>query len=457
MQIRTRLTLQFIVTVASILALTLGFVYLRFKKSQEDEFYRSLRFKAIMTAQMVLKQEDKIIFPMENEPGAASLLQVNEAVAIYNSRLQQVFSINASSGVLPQRAFDGIREQGECRIVFGNLPALGLRQKSTSGNEYVVVAASIFQSEELKKLRTILMLSFFIAVGLVALGGWFFAGQAMAPVSGIVNEVDRILPSNMSTRLKEPANEDEIGRLVRTFNQLLDRIYFAFQMQKRFVSNVSHELKNPVSVIISQLEVALGRDRSGEEYRETLRSVLEDTRLMADITEKLLQMARVYSEDSDIVFSVLRLDEMVLQVRDLLMRAHPEYRIQFDIDENTAGGNDLEVRGNDALLRLAITNLLDNGCKFAPDKTVQVRISADVSGGPRLDISDQGPGIPEKDLPLIFQPFYRGAQQAKTPGSGIGLSLVESILRLHQAEIKINSEVNKGTAISLLFLPYQSL
>ncbi len=451
MQIRTRLTLQFIFTVASILALALGFVYIRYKRSLEEEFYRGLRFKAIMTAQMVLRQEDKIIFPEQESPDSLALLPASEAIAIYNNRKEKVFAMNQGRNFLPEQTFEGIRSLGECRITFGDLPALGIKHYSVSGNEYVVVAASVFQSEELKQLRNILLLSFFIAVALVAIGGWFFAGQALAPVSRIVDQVERILPSNLGVLLQSPTTHDEIGRLVQTFNGLLDRIYFAFQMQKRFVSNVSHELKNPISIIIAQLEVSLGKSRTSEEYQETMQSVLEDSKHMADITDKLLQMARVYSEDSSISFSDIQLDTLVLQVREMLLRGHLDYTIKVDFELNSAEDSQMVVLGNEALLKLAISNLVENGCKFSPDKAVYLILKRGAVGGLELFIQDNGPGIPDKDLPLVFQPFYRGVQQAKAPGSGIGLSLVDSILRLHQTTIEITSNPKGGTIFRLCF------
>jgi signal transduction histidine kinase len=451
MQIRTRLTIQFIITVAAILLLTLAGIYTRYKQSLEDEFYRGLRFKATMTAEMVLRQEANLATANPVTPGAPSLIPATEAIAIYNTQQKKVFALNLPSGDLNAQTLNGILAQGECRITYGEMPALGVRHVSSSGTEYVVVAASIFQSEELKKLFRILLISFLIGISLVALAGWFFAGRALAPVSQIVNQVETILPSNMSARLNETPNRDEIGRLVHTFNRLLDRIYFAFQMQKRFISNVSHELKNPISVIIAQLEVGLNKPKTNEEYREILQSVLEDSKSMADITEKLLQMARVYSEDSNISFTTLRLDEILLQVRAALLRAKPTYHILFDLTGDIDSEVQLDIKGNEALLRLALTNLIDNGCKFSPDHTVKTTISAYSNGTLELIIQDNGPGIPKEDLPLIFQPFYRGVQQTKVAGSGIGLSLVESILRLHQAKIEVASEIGKGTQMRLLF------
>jgi signal transduction histidine kinase len=449
MQIRTRLTIQFIATVAGILLLALGFIYLRYAKSMEDEFYRGLRSKAIMTAEMVLRQED-LIKPEAHKGGQSDeLLPVNEALSIFDMEQRRVFALNPPPEPLPTPTFADIRMKGECRIRYAQLPALGLRHTSRKGNDYVVVAASVFETEELLKLRRILAASFFVALGIVALGGWFFAGQALAPVEQVMNAVDKVLPTDLGARLKEPGNRDEIARLVQTFNRMLDRIHLAFQMQRRFVSNVSHELKNPLSVIIAQLEVALDQAHGVKEYRAAARSVLEDSRNMALITERLLQMARVYSDNANVVLSPLRLDELIGQTQSALLRSKPAYRVDFGTTGVLESEKHVTIDGNEALLRLALTNLMENACKFSPDQRAEVRLKPGPT--PVIEVRDYGPGIPPEDLPMIFQPFYRGAQQTKTAGSGIGLSLVESILKLHNAKIEIESEPGKGTIVKVFF------
>jgi signal transduction histidine kinase len=449
MQIRTRLTIQFIATVAGILLLALGFIYLRYAKSMEDEFYRGLRSKAIMTAEMVLRQEDLIRPEAHNNGQSNELLPVNEALSIFDMERRRVFALNPPPEPLPAPTFADIQMKGECRIRYAQLPALGLRHTSRSGIDYVVVAASVYETEELLKLRRILTASFFVVLGMVALGGWFFAGQALAPMEEVMNAVDKVLPADLSARLKEPGNRDEIARLVQTFNRMLDRIHLAFQMQRRFVSNVSHELKNPLSVIIAQLEVALDQAHGVKEYRDTARSVLEDSRNMALITERLLQMARVYSDNANVTLSPLRLDEVIDQTKIILQRSKPAYRVDFKITGILEYEKHIIIDGNEALLRLALINLMENACKFSPDRRAEVTLTP--GSAPVLEVRDCGPGIPPEDLPMIFQPFYRGAQQTKTAGSGIGLSLAESILNLHNAKIEIESEPGKGTNIKILF------
>ncbi len=450
MQIRTKLTLQFIVLVAGILLLALCIIHYKFQRMTEDEFYNGLRSKALMTAEMVLHDEDKIQ-PLSSAGTEGSVLPFRENVMIFNSSLQRVFSFNRTAESLPEKTLRGLQSSPEARFQHGDMLAVSLKHASKSGREYLIVSESVFNSEELNNLRNILIASFFLCIFLVAAGGWFYAGQAMSPVARIVNQVDNILPSDLSARLDAPNNHDEISRLVITFNRLLDRIQFAFRMQKSFISNVSHELKNPLSVIIAQLEIALDKDRRNEEYRTTLVSVLEDTRELNEVTEKLLQLARVHSEGAYIAFEQVRLDEIMLQTRSALLRLHPDYHIAFDIVGVPEDEDQLCVRGNEPLLRSAFQNLMDNGCKFSPDRKVTVKVWFDPGGQHRVEIADHGPGIPAKDLQLIFQPFYRSSQSIHVRGSGIGLSLVDSIMRLHRVALDVTSAQGKGTTFRLSF------
>ena len=455
MQIRTRLSIQFIILVAGILLLSLCFIYVKFRQMTENEFYDGLRSKALMTAEMVLREE-ATLQPLASSPAdsneSGQTLPFPENIVIYNTQFQKVFAFNRASEPLSRNMVTGLKPGEEHRFLHGPFHALGLWHQSRQGVRYFVVAESVFNSEALLNLRNILLISFFLGIGIVAAGGWFYAGQALAPMARIVNQVDRILPSDLSARLDAPNTNDEVSRLVITFNRLLDRIQLAFRMQKNFISNVSHELKNPLSVIISQLEIALDRrERSQEEYRDTLTSVLEDTRELGEVAEKLLQLARVHSEDANIAFEQVRLDEIMLQTRDALLRLRPDYHIAFDLEGMPEHEDQLCIRGNEPLLRAAFLNLMDNGCKYSPDKRVEVKIHFDPQGQHRVEITDRGPGIPVKDLQLVFQPFYRSAQHIHIRGAGIGLSLVDSILKIHHIALDVASVQGQGTTFWLRF------
>ncbi|MBK7695089.1 MAG: hypothetical protein IPI30_12410 [Saprospiraceae bacterium] len=154
----------------------------------------------------------------------------------------------------------------------------------------------------------------------------------MSPVKTVVAQVESMLPSNLNVRIVNSGSKDEINHLIMTFNRLLDRIEEAFAMQRNFISNVSHELKNPISVITSQLEVLLQqKSRTEEEYKRSVQSVLEDAFRLSDITDNLLQMARLHSEQGSVNFATVRIDDLLLESRTLLLKSNSEYKIDIDI------------------------------------------------------------------------------------------------------------------------------
>ncbi len=188
------------------------------------------------------------------------------------------------------------------------------------GFDYVVVAAAvdINWTARLKDLQTLLTVAYLIVIAVVFISGWIYSGRALRPIKRIMDEVKGISPQNLDQRLKESPYEDEMGKLILIFNELLERIAKAFQLQKMFVSNVSHELKNPLTNITSQLEVTLLKERSKEDYHQTIESVLEDIRGLNQLSNSLLELARLTREQDSFTMTRVRLDEIIWDVRDFM-------------------------------------------------------------------------------------------------------------------------------------------
>ncbi|HQW25653.1 MAG TPA: HAMP domain-containing sensor histidine kinase [Saprospiraceae bacterium] len=454
MQIRVRLTLQFILIAASILVVAFFYIHFQFKLNLQDEYYDSLRSKALLIAEMVAgKKTDEQEFRIEAPTEMSSPLVADypENISIYTPDGKRLYSFNPAPNDIKQAAFDDVRIYGECRFPHGKFSALAIPYMNKAGEDYVVIAESVFDQVHLDNLTQILILVFLISVTLVAIGGWFFARQALAPMSRIMNQVDALLPTDMSHRLVTTNQHDELSRLVITFNKLLDRIQQVFGLQKMFLSNISHELKNPLNVIVSQVEVTLQNERSEEEYVATLSSVLSDVKELNDVADKLMQMARINSDGAMIRFQPLRIDEMIWQTKETLLKNHPEYTIHFEVVNLPDVEQKLFFNGNEQLLRTALINLMDNGCKFSPDKQVKASLSFSSEGAIIIEFTDNGPGIPQEELPMIFNAFYRSPRTSTIKGSGIGLSLVQSILKLHRIELNVNSRSGHGTTFILIF------
>jgi signal transduction histidine kinase len=299
-------------------------------------------------------------------------------------------------------------------------------------------------------LRKLLSLLFVVLVAIVGWAGWFYSGRALAPIKKVMSEVERISTVNLSHRLQESKNPDEIGKLVIIFNHLLSRIDNAFTLQKTFVSNVSHELKNPLTKITSQLEVTLFKDRLATEYKETIQSVLEDIKELNHLSNSLLDLASLSQPEVSISTTKVRIDEILWEIRDIVQSINPAYKVNFHTVSMPLNEADLYLQANSHLLKIAIQNLIENACKFSDDNVATVSLFCSPTEL-EIRIFDKGPGIEPTELQNIFQPFYRSNKTSQVKGHGIGLSLSQRIIDLHNGAIEIESTLGEGTQVTVVF------
>jgi signal transduction histidine kinase len=455
MQIRTRLTIQFSLLVSGILLVTFLAIYYFTYNNVTEDFYDRLRSKAKSTAELLLKVPQVNTEVLRALEGSNRDLIYNENILIFDEKNRLIYTnTNAVTKSIHVSNYwlDEIRKSGEIRYTDGDYKVVGLYYKYPFNRAVVMLGAQdLYGQANLSNLNTLLTVLFLIVTAIVGLAGWIFAKRALRPISKVMNAVEGILPQKLDTRLDIPNQKDEIGRLSTTFNKLLDRIETAFQMQKIFVANVSHELKNPLTKIRSQLEVSMLKERSTADYQITIQSVLEDIQELAQLSNTLLELAKVSEDQRDLLTETVRVDDMLWDCRQSLSQANPSYNIQVNLDELPDDDSWLEIAGNSTLLKTAFLNLIDNACKFSEDQSVKITLNA-TAKKLTLKFSDKGKGIPVQDQSLIFQPFYRGDNTANVKGYGIGLSLVDRIMKLHNGNISIQTNQPKGTTFILNFI-----
>jgi signal transduction histidine kinase len=451
MQIRSRLTLQFLLWVGAILLVSFSAIYLLTWLNSESRFYRRIRSKALTTAEIVSRlhrvdttllktvlQSNRDLFPQEN-------------IAVYNHLNRKIYDSNDSVTFPVSPVFlQQVRSEGEVHFRSGQFKAMGMFYKGQD-NELVVLAGArdLLNEANLGQLRATLILLYLLIIFLTAGIGWYYAGRALAPINFLITQLGHILPHRLHHRiLMLPEPRDEIGELSHHINRLLDRMEHAMKLQKTFIGNVSHELRNPLTVMASQLEVSLLKERSPESYQQTVRTVLEEVRSLSSLCNSLMQLAWINEHREGMVR--LRLDEIIWEARDELKRRQPDYTILVDMSSLPENEEQLLIQGHAALLRAAFLNLMENACKFSPDHQVKVGIVYEEEKT-CITFSDQGPGIAASDLPFIFQPFYRIRQTADVTGFGIGLSLVEQVVSLHRGSLEVVSVLLQGTTFKLRF------
>jgi two-component system sensor histidine kinase ArlS len=225
---------------------------------------------------------------------------------------------------------------------------------------------------------------------------------------------------------------------------LLNRLQESFDIQRRFISSASHELSTPLTSISSQLEVSLQRNRLAEEYRQVMQSVYQDVRHLSKLTQTLLEFATVSGTAGGIDIKLIRIDEVLMRLPGEMTKMDKGYSVKLEFDQLPADEEKLLVFGNAELLFTAIKNIVANACKYSLNRLAKVKLSVE-QVEIIIAVEDNGKGIPENELKNIFQPFYRTEDSRATVGFGVGLPLVNRIMKLHKGQIKVTSTVGKGT------------
>ncbi|AEI46489.1 sensor histidine kinase [Runella slithyformis] len=456
MQIRTKLTGQFALLVSAIMLMAFVTIYFIRMAYVEREFYKRLRHKAITTCELLVKVEgvDSKLLRQIDKTNYDVLY--NENLTIYDHTNEELYTSNENLyyTVSPE-LLDRIRLEKEVQFSEGNAKIIGILYTDRFNRVVCIAGAEDkYGNDELNSLLRILTGMYFGVIGLVIAAGWYFAGQAMKPVSHAIEQVNQIYPKLIDRRLTVQNPRDEVGRLTSTFNKLLDRIGEVFRLQNLFISNVSHELKNPLMRVGAQLDVALLKDRTEAEYRQTLLSVREDIRDLGQLSETLLELAKVNDQTRSLIYNDVRIDEIVWEARDLLLKAEPSYEVQVHFLSTIEDDNQLIVKANPHLMKTAIVNLMENGCKFSPNLQVVVDVFP-LKNNVEIRFTNTGIVIAPKDIPYIFQPFFRSDNTANIKGYGVGLSLVERIAKLHDGSIKVTSSIDAQTTFFSLILPYR--
>ncbi|GAA4380742.1 HAMP domain-containing sensor histidine kinase [Hymenobacter koreensis] len=456
MSIRLRLALQFAAIVAVTLLLFSLLIYYFTARSRSEFFERSLRNRALVVAHVYFDADR----PQADERHRAAYRRYlrqfyrtlpDEEVRIYNVKGQVVFreGINTSRP-LPEGWLHASPDEDLVDRQPNWTYTVGLRYNVPDKGKFLVTAWSVDadSDQKLGSLRSILVLGLLASLLLAGAGGWVFAGQALSPMRQIVREVSSISASDLHRRLSRADGSDEVSQLAHTFNRLLDRLETAFVGQRTFVRDASHELRTPLTVLIGELEVALLQTRSTAEYHRVLQSTLDASRLLKDLTNGLLQIARASDDPSQVPLTHLRFDELLLQAHEEVQRRHPKCRI--DLDFQIATDAEPIVHGNEALLLSAVLNVLENACKFSTGASRPVLATLSTTAHRVcLEVRDWGVGMAEADRLQVFVPFFRADNARGVPGHGIGLPLASKIMDLHSGAIRLQSALGEGTQVEL--------
>ncbi|WP_205511705.1 HAMP domain-containing sensor histidine kinase [Longitalea arenae] len=384
---------------------------------------------------------------------SASAFTLNrKSVVIFNYLDKPVYNYNANNidSILPDKdILKQARLRKEVYYAVNKRDILAFHYTDNRSRIVVVVAGyDVDGWQRLKDLRDILLTCLFIGIAIALVVGYAFSVQLVKPIKQIINDVKHITSQNLSHHIQAGSTQDELNQLANTFNELLDRLQESFIIQRRFISNASHELSTPLTAISSQLDVTLQKERSTEEYKQVIQSVHEDVQQMQQLTKSLLEIAKTGTQGS-IELSEVRIDEVLLKVTADVQKNSEEYRVILQFGDFPDDEKAFLVFGNIDLLYSSLRNIADNGCKFSFDHQVMVNLMFE-NDNVIVQFKNFGDTITEDETEHIFQPFYRSANASPIKGFGLGLALAQRIINLHKGIIKVQSSKETGTLFTII-------
>jgi len=367
---------------------------------------------------------------------------------------------NASKGFI---TFETVGNFGNTSLRMMTLPVIEKGHMA----RIIQVASSLEDVEDaLRTLFIILVIAVPLALLVASLGGLFLANQALKPVDHITQTARMITSQNLNQRIKSLKVKDEISRLIETFNDMISRLDQSFHQIRQFSSDASHELKTPLTILKGEVEVALRKERTSQDYEQILRSNLEEINRMSKIVDNLLLLARTETGDIRLFKEEVNVSQIVSEVvTQLTLLAHAK-------DLRLAASNhqeDILLYGDALRIRQMLINLIENSIKYTdPGGSISVSLETNSShplpgkeqgsyDGVKIVVSDTGIGIAKEDQEKIFGRFFRvdKARSREQGGSGLGLSICKWIVEAHQGEISVESEVGKGSRF-IVKLPIHS-
>lgn len=320
--------------------------------------------------------------------------------------------------------------------------------RSTVHGLKIVVGRDI--TPELQEMQRLLMIHILVGLGVWLLGlvgGWWLAGRAIRPIQAISKTASGIAEGNLEERIDITETDSELGQLSQVLNRTFDRLHAAFERQRQFTADASHELRTPITILLSESQRILKRERTAEEYREALETCGATAQRMRRLVEALLLLARQENHDSSLHQQSCDLAGILQDAVQHLAPLAEErgLRIETDLPK-------VPCQVDAAAISILATNLISNALQYGGNVTVSCTLQ---DQQPTFMVVDDGPGISETDLPHIFERFYR-ADQARTGSSGhtgLGLAIARAIVDNHGGSIAVRSAPGQGTGFEVKLRP----
>jgi len=443
-------------TLAVILAVSALFSYHYFSHNLSEQVDRQAREIAralddLHSANSAQQCEELEALIHTQNWGAFLLLRDDSLQPVCSS--DNLVDLELPFGPVARQRVRWIHEHFETVVLENNRRIRLLSHPLTEGGTLIGVAQVGLELgplyETIEELRLIYLVVGPFAIFWLCIGCWLLAERMLAPIIEVTEAAQGITADNLTRRLPSGNRQDELSQMVACLNQMLDRLEKSFRRVRQFSGDASHELRTPLTILRGETEVTLRWAKTPDEFRDMLRSNMEEIDRMERIIESLLTLAKSEVGELSLEMKQLSLSdllqELYLQSQILCETKNISVELQLEVEE------EIRIRGDELRLRQMFLNMVSNAIKYTPENGQLTIVLAKEGDFARIDIADTGIGIPAQHLPHIFDRFYRvdKARNRMDGGTGLGLAIVKWIAEAHGGSISVQSKVDKGSAFTV--------
>lgn len=451
MNIRSKILLFFSVVSILLMGITLLFIYTQFSEYRQQEFKKRQHDKIITTLQLLskVKQSDHEIIEAIDEININSMN--NEKLLIFNTNKELIYSniddvkIPYSKTLLYELSLN--KEPIEKKD--GEYEVLAISTENQGKYYYGISKAyDTFGHSKLSYLRYILI-STFIGISIIIILVSFYLSKVISkPIIDITNKINTYNFEFDYSPIQVTDKKSELAILAQQFNKLMKKIHDVYSFQKHAIHHISHELKTPIAILVSNFE-RIEKETNINTIKTFINNQKQDTKNLSEIIDSLLEIAKAEA-GNEVSKQKIRIDELIFDITEELNSLYPQFQFLIEY-QNTDEEEKLRIMGNNRLLKSALMNVMVNAIQHSIDNKATITLSNE-NNKLIIQVANRGEIIEEEESKYLFQHFFRGANSKGKRGFGLGLVFTHKILKLHHGNIQYSS-LNKDSNTFKIQLP----
>lgn len=452
MSIRKKILLYFSATVIGLLGITFFFIYTLFYEYREEEFQQRQKQKITSTLKFLteMKQADESIIQAMDRISIHEFY--DEKLLIFNSEKEPIYASIDDAEILDadaQRIMNVLTEEQSWLETKDDLYDVIGVYVQFENNSYYGISKAFDESgySKLDFLKYVLIFTFLGISMIVILISYYLSKKITQPIIDITEKINSYNFDSLYIPIEIKQSENEIIVLAEQFNKLMKRMKEAISFQKHAINHISHELKTPIAILVSNFE-RMESETDMNQLKVQMSNQKKDTKNLSEIINLLLEISKA-DAGSSISKTLIRLDELIFDTLDELSLLHPKFEFSVSYAGLTDDENSLSIWGSLRLLKAAFTNLMLNSINYSINKEATINI---ISSAKQLQIDfiNEGPIINPEEEKYLFQHFFRGQNSKGKSGFGLGLVFIHKIIVQHEGQVSYSSKGNKNT-FSLIF------